>query len=259
MKMARVEIGWRLCVLFFLLGAPAGRAQVLTALDTFNNGAAGGNPGGMIQGTDGNFYGSAVNGGTNAWGALFEFSTAKGITPLYSFNAGDDGANPGAALTQGTNGLFYGVAESAGANGSGTIFNVSSGGAFSPLYSFARLRPKAELLTNDDGAAPVCALTLGANGNFYGTAPEGGINSYGTIFEVTHQGKVTVLYAFSNSIDGASPEAPLLQFTNGNLYGTAYAGGSNGYGTIFGLTEAGKVTPLYSFTNGADESSRKGR
>jgi uncharacterized repeat protein (TIGR03803 family) len=66
---------------------------------------------------------------------------------------------------------------------------------------------------------------------------------------------VTVLYSFSNSVDGAYPKAPLLQFTNGNLYGTTANGGSSGAGAVFQLTATGTVTPLYSFTNGADGSA----
>jgi uncharacterized repeat protein (TIGR03803 family) len=244
-----------LCVVFSFCWVLAGHAQSLTNLYTFTNGADGGNPAGLIEGTDGSFYGTAVNGGSAGWGSVFRITSAGGLSPLYSFKSGDDGATPTASLTRGTNGLFYGMAEVAGANGSGTIFDVSSNGTFNALYSFAKLKSKSGLLTNADGAAPGSALALGTNGNFYGTAPEGGTNSYGTIFEFTHEGKLTVLHAFSNGADGAYPGAPLLQFTNGNLYGTTVGGGSNGYGTIFQLTAAGVVLPLYSFTNGADGSA----
>jgi uncharacterized repeat protein (TIGR03803 family) len=255
MRRPCIGIARCLCILVWNLSPLTGQAQTLTVLREFNNGADGGNPSGLTLGTNGNLFGSAVNGGDNGWGALFQFSAVGGLSQLYPFTGGTDGANPVAGLTQGTNGLFYGMAESAGATGNGTIFEVSSSGAFSPLHSFARLRPKGDLLTNADGAAPVCALTLGTNGNFYGTAPQGGSNGYGTIFEVTHKGEVSVLYSFTGGVDGAAPEAALLQFTNGNLYGTTIGGGSDGDGAVFQLTAAGDVTPLYSFTNGADGSA----
>ncbi len=232
------------------LGAPA---QTFTVLYTFSGIPTvgdGGNPAGLVQGTNGNFYVSTVNEGTNEWGALCQIKTTGAMTPLYSFKSNPDGANPYAGLVQGTNGLFYGTSQVGGSNGYGSIFDVSSNGAYNELYAFKG--EKGANLTNADGATPSCALVLGTNGNFYGTARGGGTNGFGTVFQITHQGKMTVFYSFSNAVDGDAPRASLLQFTNGNLYGTASFGGSNGYGTVFQVTAAGKVTPIYSFTNGID-------
>jgi uncharacterized repeat protein (TIGR03803 family) len=228
-------------------GAPA---QTLSVLYTFTNGVDGALSAGLMQDTNGSIYGTAVDGGTNGWGSIYEMSRSGTLKPLYSFKGGVDGGSPYAALARGTNGLFYGMAQVGGSNDYGTIFEVTSNGSFTSLYSFHALR--GGNLTNADGATPRYALTLGTNGNFYGTATQGGTNGQGTVFEVTHQGKVTVLYSFSNSVDGAAPSGPLLQFTNGLLYGTAIGGGSNGYGTVFEVTAAGKVTAIYSFTNGID-------
>jgi uncharacterized repeat protein (TIGR03803 family) len=232
------------------LGAPAQTLTVLYAFSGVPSAGDGGNPAGLMQGTNGNFYVSGVNEGTNQWGAICQLKTSGAMKPLYSFKNSTDGANPYAALVQGTNGLFYGAAQAGGSNAYGTIFNISSNGTFNSLYSFAR--EKSAHLTNADGATPSYALVLGTNGNFYGTAVAGGTNGYGTVFQITHQGKMTVFYSFSNSVDGAAPRASLLQFTNGILYGTTTSGGSNGYGTVFAVTAAGKVTPIYSFTNGLD-------
>jgi uncharacterized repeat protein (TIGR03803 family) len=172
---------------------------------------------------------------------------------------GADGANPIAALAQGTNGMLYGMASAGGSNGYGTIFEMSTNGTCAGLYSFAR--EKGANLTNANGAYPKYALVLNTNNNnFYGIATDGGTNGYGTVFQVTHQGKVTVYYSFSNLVDGSYPEAPLLFYTNGLLYGTAAGGGSNSlnYGTVFQVTTAGAVKALYSFTNGSDGSNPQG-
>ncbi len=97
-------------MLLLFLQTLAGHAQTLSVLYTFTNGADGGNPVGLVEGSDGSFYGTAANGGSEGWGSLFQITSAGTLTPLYSFKSGDDGATPVAALTQGTNGLFYGRA-----------------------------------------------------------------------------------------------------------------------------------------------------
>jgi uncharacterized repeat protein (TIGR03803 family) len=243
------------------LTAAAQSFDVLFTFPEVDSSPGGGNPASLMLGTNGNFYGTSVNLGAEGWGAIYQMTPSGAITPVYSFTNGSsyDGSNPYAGLAQGTNGLFYGMAQAGGSNGCGTIFEVESNGTFTSLYSFARLRATITgLLTNKDGSAPVSALVLGTNGNFYGTAEAGGTNSFGTLFEVTHQGKVTVLHSFSNTADGGTPLARLLQFTNGNLYGTAAGGGTNGYGTVFQVTAAGHVTPIYSFTNGVDGATPEG-
>ncbi|HEV7927968.1 MAG TPA: choice-of-anchor tandem repeat GloVer-containing protein [Verrucomicrobiae bacterium] len=239
-------------------------AQSFNVLYTFSGveGAAdGGNPSNLTLATNGMFYGTCVNDGFQGWGDIFQISAAGALMPMYSFTNLDpvpyDGSYPYAALTQGTNGLLYGLAQSGGSNGTGTIFKVTTNGAFTSLYAFSPLVTQrghgTPLSTNADGAVPKYALVLDTNdGNFYGTTDQGGTNSYGTLFQLTHAGKLTVLYAFSNSVDGASPRAPLLVYTNGDLYGTTFYGGSNGSGAVFRATAAGQVTALYSFTNGID-------
>jgi uncharacterized repeat protein (TIGR03803 family) len=248
---------WRPLACALCLLASAAPAQNFQVLYTFGNGAIGESPAGLIAGTNGNFYGNAINGGSNDWGSIYQITTTGTTKPVYSFKDSFttyDGTNPESPLVQGTNGHFYGMAEAGGTNDSGTIFQVAATGGFTPLYSFTELKQKGTtgLVTNSDGASPISALVLSTNGNFYGTTPLGGVNSYGTLFELTHAGKMTVLYSFSNSIDGGSPKAALLEFTNGYLYGTTTTGGTSDFGTVFQATAAGKVIPIYSFTNGLD-------
>jgi uncharacterized repeat protein (TIGR03803 family) len=243
------------------LASPAQTFRVLYSFSATDTNGLGGSPSTLMLSTNGELYGTCVNGGANGFGTLYQVTPSGTPAPLYSFTYGTtapyDGANPFAGLTQGTNGLLYGMAQSGGSNGYGTIFDVSTNGAFTSLYSF--LKEKGGHSTNASGAAPKYQLVLNThNGNFYGTAVDGGTNGFGTVLQVTHQGKVTVCYSFSNSVDGAYPRAALLLYTNRNFYGTASQGGSNGYGTVFQVTAAGLVTPIYSFTNGIDGANPEG-
>jgi uncharacterized repeat protein (TIGR03803 family) len=213
----------------------------------------GSSPAGIVQASDGNFYGNATAGGANNCGVLFRFETNGTQTLLYTFQGKVDGATPVASLVQGTNSLLYGMAQSGGANNSGAIFDIGTNGAFTSLYSFAAgAKTSSGRFTNADGSSPVSALTLGADGNFYGTTQYGGVNGYGTLFRLTHSGALTLLYTFSNSVDGGTPSAPLLQYTNGLLYGTTTTGGGNGLGTVFQTTISGQIASLYAFTGTND-------
>lgn len=101
-------------------------------------------------------------------------------------------------------------------------------------------------------------LVQASDGNFYGTTEWGGANLTGTIFKVTPEGKFSIVYAFcsqANCADGGESYTPLIEATDGNLYGTTIAGGSNGdYGTIFQFSLQGKLTAVHSFdgTDGCD-------
>jgi uncharacterized repeat protein (TIGR03803 family) len=231
----------------------------INVLYTFTEQDDGANPSSLILSTNGYFYGTTVNGGSNDWGGIYRMTAGGIIQPLYAFAYGvTDGANPYGGLFLGTNGNFFGTAQIGGTNNSGTIYQMTSGGTFSGLYSFAHVRDnKALLPTNLDGELPSYALAQGTNGNLYGTTEEAGTNGYGTLFELTYKGKVTVLYSFTNNLYGATPRGALLP-SGGNFYGTTAGGGSNGYGTVFELTSSGQLTSLYSFTNGFDGATPEG-
>jgi len=174
-----------------------------------------------------------------------------------------DGAAPSGALVQGLDGNVYGAASAGGADGVGTVFKVTPHHGITTLYNFCSQTNCA------DGQYPDAGLTLGTDGNFYGTTGWGGANicgpnlGCGTIFKITPAGKLTTLYSFCsqpNCVDGTNPEAVLLQGLDESLYGTTVAGGDNGFGTVFKLTPSG-VTTLYSFCsqpNCADGQSSYG-
>jgi uncharacterized repeat protein (TIGR03803 family) len=197
----------------------------------------------LIQATDGNFYGTSSSGGDANAGTVFQLTPAGALTRLYSFTGGADGGYPFAGLVQGADGNFYGTSSSGGAAGAGTIFQITSSGSFTVLYSFTG---------GADGANPYAGLIPGADGNFYGTSSSGGSSYAGTVFQLTPAGTFAVLYSFTGGADGGYPIGGVIQATDGNFYGTTYQGGPFNAGVVFQLSPAGSLNVLYTFTGGAD-------
>jgi uncharacterized repeat protein (TIGR03803 family) len=234
------------CVLLLCAAtaAVASPAQTFATLVNFN-GSNGTAPDYecLVQGIDGNFYGTTAwggaNGGAYGYGTIFKITPSGALTTLYSF-AGTDGSLPYTGLVQATNGYFYGTTYGGGVNGYGTIFKITPSGTLTTLYSFA----------GSDGVQPFGGLVQGTDGNFYGTTFYGGFyggaNGYGTVFKITPSGRLTTLYSFAGN-DGKYPAAGLIQATSGSFYGTTEFGGANDYGTIFKITPGGTLTTLYSF------------
>jgi uncharacterized repeat protein (TIGR03803 family) len=179
---------------------------------------------GVIQGSDGNFYGTTYFGGANGLGTVFKVTPGGTETVLYSFAAGNDGEHPYAGVAQGSDGNFYGTTYQGGTSGLGTVFKITPSGIETVLYSFAG---------GGDGANPEAGLIQGSDGNFYGTTLQGGAGGLGTVFTITPSGTETVLHAFAGSSDGANPSANLVQGSDGTLYGSTGAGGTKGFGTFF--------------------------
>jgi uncharacterized repeat protein (TIGR03803 family) len=157
------------------------------------SGPDGGTPyGGLILGTDGNYYGTTWYGGTGG-GTVFKVTPAGAESVVYAFSGSQDGQLP-SKLVQGADGNFYGTAYwGGGSNGYGIIFKVTPNGVETILQS----------LTNNGGPTnPGTGLTLGADGNLYGTSTGGGSNGQGTFFQITRAGALTVLYSFGGSAGG---------------------------------------------------------
>ena len=206
---------------------PSGAATVLHAFA--KSGTDGEIPyAGVIQGSDGNLYGTTYFGGANNLGTVFKVTTGGTETVLYSFNGGSDGEHPYAGVIQGNDGNFYGTTYQGGSAGNGAIFKLTPGGTEAILHTFAG--------GSSDGATPEAGLIQGTDGNLYGTTLQGGTNGLGTVFMITPSGTETVLHSFAGASDGANPGANLVEGSDGNLYGSTGAGGSGGYGTIFKIT-----------------------
>jgi uncharacterized repeat protein (TIGR03803 family) len=132
------------------------------------------------------------------------------------------------------------------------------------LGAFATLQAQAQTFSviynfgtggNNGGLNPVAGLVMDAAGNLYGTTSIGGSSGDGVVFKMTESGAETILYTFAGGTDGANPEAGLLMDSAGNLYGTTYAGGTNGVGTVFKVTQSGQETVLYNFAGGATDGA----
>ncbi len=201
---------------------------------------------GLVQGTDGNFYGTTD-------GTVFKITPSGTLITLHSF-AGSDGRGCWAGLVQASDGNFYGTTPYGGASDHGTIFKITASGALTTLYSFCSQSNCA------DGRMPLNGELVQAwDGNFYGTTYAGGASDHGTIFKITASGALTTLYSFcsqSNCADGTFPLDGLVQASDGNFYGTTpYGGtsqncGSYGCGTVFKITPSGMLTTLHSFDGG---------
>jgi uncharacterized repeat protein (TIGR03803 family) len=211
------------------------------------NGADGADPfAGLVQGSDSNFYGTTFSGGVSRMGTVFRISSGGSLTNLHSFSGSpSDGSYPIAGLVQGSDGNFYGTTQYGGASGYGTVFRISPNGSLTNLYIF----------NGPDGGYPVAGLVLGSDGDFYGTTYAGGVSTNcfdgcGAVFRSSPDGSLTTLHSFSGS-DGVSPYGVLVQGSDGYFYGTTYAGGVSGYGTVFRLCvplnpPANQISAIYS-------------
>jgi uncharacterized repeat protein (TIGR03803 family) len=196
-------------------------------------------------------YGTAEAGGTHGQGTVFAVNTnGTGFTNLYNFTGNGDGLNPVAGLVLSGNTL-YGTAEAGGSSGYGTLFAVNTNGTgFTTLYTFSA----------SDGGNPVAGLILSSNVLYGTTETEFGLTS-GTVFAFnTNNGVLTTLHSFpalvsNTNTDGWEPMAGLILSGN-TLYGTAYWGGSSGYGTVFAVnTDGTNFTVLHNFTSGSDDGA----
>jgi uncharacterized repeat protein (TIGR03803 family) len=194
---------------------------------------------GLVQGIDGNFYGTTVQGGNLTCdspydfgcGTMFSITPGGELTTLYTFCSLSncaDGENPN-GLVQAANGSLYGTTFEGGASGSGTVFKVNAADKLTTLYNFCSQTECA------DGKFPVAGMVQATDGNFYGTTSSGGTGDDGTVFEITAEGKLTTLHRFDGT-DGSNVYAVLLQATNGTFYGTTFTGGTDDYGTVFSLS-----------------------
>jgi uncharacterized repeat protein (TIGR03803 family) len=276
MFMIRIR-GWKsACAVFLvcLAAASAVPAQTFTTLADFpfQIGSDGDGPG-LVQGIDGNFYGITTEGGAtnsactnNSCGTVFKITPTGTLTILHTFcvhTPCTDGWFP-AWLVRGEDGNFYGTTAFGGAypascgNGCGTIFRITPTGAFTTLYKFCALA------NCPDGQFPGSLAQSFASGggaiygDFYGVTNEGGANSHGTVFRLTPQGQLTVLYNFcaqTNCTDGSGGGA-LIQTVGGNFFGAVAADsnckGTGSCGLVFRMTPTGALTTLHNFAVPAD-------
>jgi uncharacterized repeat protein (TIGR03803 family) len=249
-------LGWRTLALSVVcLVAITAPAQTFTTLDT---GVSAYGP--LVQGVDGNLYGADLTGGSQGHGSLFRITPEGTLSTLHTFITHAGGELP-TGLVLALNGNLYGTTNQGGTQsstcptpvaGCGTVFGFTPTGSLFLLHRFS----------GADGMYPSAGLTLGSDGNLYGTTNGSTLKSasgpvYGNIFKINPGGSFTVLHSFS-STDGAYPLSPLVLGANGNLYGTTTEGGTYGAGTAFMITPGGTFTSLHSFNPTADGNSPEG-
>jgi uncharacterized repeat protein (TIGR03803 family) len=199
-------------------------------------------PAGLTAGSDGKFYGAAREGG-----GIFAIETSGSfsvVKPLRCLTP----CSPVAGLTAGSDGKFYGTTVGGGAAGGGTVFRLNPNGtAFEVLHAFA-------CASDWCGAA---GLTAGSDGKFYGTTQVGGAAGGGTVFRLNPDGTAfEVLHAFACESDGCLPHAGLTAGSDGKFYGTTFAGGAGGSGTVFRLNPNGTAFEvLHAFACASDGCS----
>jgi len=200
----------------------------------------------LVRDTAGNLYGTTQYGGTNGgFGTVFKLDPKGKLTLLHSFAGTPDGEDPYAGLLRDKAGNLYGTTLYGGTNGGfGTVFKLDAKGKLTLLHSFAG---------TPDGEDPQAGLLRDAAGNLYGTTQYGGTNGgYGTVFKLNAKGKLTLLHSFAGMPDGQNPYGRLIRDPAGNFYGTTFYGGTSGYGSVFKLDTAGKLTVLHSFNFSPD-------
>ena len=226
-----------------------------TVLHRFKGGADGANPyAGVILDSEGNLYGTTVNGGASGLGVVFKVDKAGHETVLHAFSGRPDGANPYGALVLDTAGNLYGTTNIGGNGafgaGDGTVFEVDTTGTETVLHGFTNLA--------GEGAFPVAGLTLDSAGNFLGTTECGGKWNVGAVFQMSATGTEEPLFTFDKS-DGLYPWAGVTLDPAGYIYGTtsgtnpSLCSSRTGKGVVFELDPATRTeTVLHSFTGGAD-------
>jgi len=246
-EVAIAALALMLVFVFVAITTQSAQAQTFTSIYRFT-GSSGDEPfAGLVQDAEGNLYGTTELGGGANLGVVFKIDTAGAETVLHDFEGGADGQYPYAALVLDKSGNLYGTTSEGGSSNQGTVFRVDRAGNEAVLHSFAG--------GTSDGCNPYGGLIEDKAGNLYGTTPECGASSEGTVFKVTKKGKETVLHSFAGgSSDGGYPfYGNLLMDKKGNLYGVTEVGGSSSEGVLYKLSKSGRVTVLYSFTGGTSD------
>jgi len=236
--------------LLWMAAAVACPGQTLTTIVSFDltDGAA---PGGaLVQGLDGNLYGTTYDGGIDGphgTGTVFKTTASGSLTTLFNFCAVRShcrtGSRPGVGLALGVSGSLYGTTGTGGVNQDGTVFRISAAGKHTTMYSFCAKTSCA------DGGLPY-GLVQGLGGPWFGVTELGGAGNQGTVFKMTPRGVLSTIYSFciqgGSCTDGAEPLGTLTSAADGKFYGTT-SGGLVNWGTVFKITSDGALTTLYSF------------
>ncbi len=245
------------------------RAQTFTVLHNFTGGGDGAHPYSTpTLDPAGNLYGTTTWGGPGncsppyECGTVFKLSRRNSswvLQTLYTFdpNTGMDGYAPLGQLARDPGGILYGTTQSGGPQGDGTVFQLRPGATRPVAAAAPWTETRIHDFTNSDGEQPSGDLLLDSAGNLYGTTCYGGTGELGTVFTLIPSDGAwvqSVLHSFTGGYDGGCPKSGVVLDAAGNVYGTAYDGGTHGEGLVYQATPSGSETVLYSFTGGSDGS-----
>jgi uncharacterized repeat protein (TIGR03803 family) len=225
----------------------SGVERVLYGFTGLKDGFGPGSP--LAIDTSGNIYSTTPDGGTAGVGTVYELQNGKSkVNVLHGFLGKRDGGTGSlGALLRDSSGDLYGVTETAGESGNGTVYRVSAGtngkGKLTTLYTFKG---------TPDAGSPYGGLVADTAGNLYGTTYYGGANGLGAVFELARKGtkyRERVLYSFKGGSDGSLSTSTLIFASPTQLYGTTSGGGGScDCGTIFSVdAKTGKEKVLHSF------------
>ena len=181
----------------------------------------------LIHASDGSFFGTTNFGGGAGIGTIFELDTLGAVTTFHEL-AGSEGLYAEGPVLQASDDALYGVLASS-EDGLGVIYRVDASGTLTTLHTFA--------VDASEGASPGSGLIQASDGLLYGTAPQGGLPNYGTVFRTDLLGNFAVVHAFVGS-DGSLPDGGLLEASDGALYGATRTGGFGGAGVVYRLAIA---------------------
>jgi uncharacterized repeat protein (TIGR03803 family) len=177
-------------------------------------------------------------------------ASAQTYTVLHTYPIGSGSYSGIAApqvMSQGRDGNLYSTIQNDGTKNVGTVYSMTAAGTLSTVYSFCALT------SCTDGAGPWGGVTLGFDGNFYGTTQGGGTHAAGTVFKVTPTGTLTTLWNFANGTDESAPVYTTVQGQDGNMYGVSEEQYNGQYGAFFKVSASGVFKALrdFNYTNGA--------
>lgn len=232
-------------------GAP-GAKWTATLMRTYVKSEDGCPTGNLLVDKNGNVFGVTQDGSANGWGSVFELSpSGSGWTEtiLHTFTGGGDGGAPYSELIGDDSGNLYGTSTACASGCWGTVFELSPSGSgydFKTLYAFTG---------GADGGQPTAGLLMDKEGNLYGAAESAGPSGGGVVFKLTPSGS-SWSYSVLASLSGTGgPVAALTMDKVGNLYGTSFFDGADGFGSVFELRHTAKgwkYESLHDFTGGPD-------
>jgi len=206
----------------------------------------------LVIAPNGDLYGTTLYSGDSNQGTVFDLAEKRGKWTEHTRLAfdGNDGEYPRSGLTQDSSGALYGTTYKGGADGSGTVFEITGPDQDTVLYSFTG---------GSDGQNPLGDLVVDkTTGTIYGTTRSGGVAGCGTVFQLAKSGtswEETTLYGFQGGADGCHLPSGLHESPDGALFGITSYGGTQNDGTVFELTEVAGIWSeivLHRFAGGSD-------